>query len=71
MKYRLSQYARKVTGFDLFGVPVQINFSGSQTYNTYLSSVCSIALYVFMMMNLVNLVTDYTSGKQEENTTFE
>ena len=71
MKFRLSQYVRKISGFDIFGVPVQVNFAGSQTYNTYLSSVCSIALYVFMMINLVNLVTDYTSGKQEENTTFE
>ena len=71
MKFRLSQYARKISGFDIFGVPVQINFAGSQTYSTYLSSVCSIALYVFMIINLVNLATDYTGGKQEENTTFE
>ena len=71
MKFRLSQYVRKISGFDIFGAPVQINFAGSQTYNTYLSSVCSIALYVFMIINLVNLATDYKNGKQDENTTFE
>ena len=71
MKFRLSQYARKISGFDIFGVPVQINFAGSQTYTTYLGSVCSITLYVFMIINLVNLATDYTNGKQEENATFE
>ena len=69
MKFRLSQYARKISGFDIFAVPVQINFAGSQTYTTYLSSACSITLYVFMIINLVNLATDYTNKK--ERTTFE
>ena len=71
MKLRFSQYIRKISGFDIFGVPVQINFAGSETYNTLLSSVCSITLYVFMMINLVNLAADYTNGKQKESTTFE
>ena len=71
MKYRLSQHASKITGCDIFGVPIQINFAGSQTYNTYLSSVCSITLYIFMIINLVNLATDYTNGKQEVNNMFE
>ena len=71
MKFRVPNLVKRATGFDLFGVPVGVNYDGEETYNTYLSSLCSAILIVFMIINLVMLSIDFSNGKQQEKTSFE
>ena len=59
MKYSARKLFSKITGFDLFGSPVMVNFEGAETYTSYLSSIVSIGLMVLMAFNLVQLTIGY------------
>ena len=63
MKYKLYRLVSNITGFDIFGIPVSVSYAGSDTYNTYLSSICSIVIFVLVIINLALLSLDYSAGK--------
>ena len=71
MKYKLNKLVSNITGFDIFGIPVSVSYAGSDTYNTYLSSFCSVIIFVLIIINLTLLSLDYSAGKQNEQTTYE
>ena len=58
-----------ILGRDIFGHKISVNYRGSEEYNTYLGSVCSVTALVLMLLNLLVLLTAFSDhSKQEENT---
>ena len=53
MKFRASKYFQRITGFDLFGQPVTVNYQGADVYTSSLSAIVSIAVIALMGFNLV------------------
>ena len=43
---------------DLLGHEFSVNYRGKTTYNTYVGSIISICIYVLVMVQLVDKVTD-------------
>ena len=71
MKFQIRKYLKNLTGFDLFGHTIGVNFRDSQTFDTKLSAVVSFVMLCFMLMNLVFLSIAFQNGsKQVEKTTF-
>ena len=42
---------------DIFGLPVNLNYRGRDTFKTKLGAMCSLLTYVLISINLVNLAT--------------
>ena len=54
---------------DIFGYTIGVTYKGSDKYNTYLGSSCTITSYVMILFNLLVLITAFrTKSKQEEKT---
>ena len=51
----MRRYLQKMTGFDLFGHDIGVNYQGSGTYNTYLSAVVSVITLSLIVINLTLL----------------
>ena len=62
--FRASKYFQKITGFDMFGQAVTMNYEGSDTYTSKLSSVVSIGLMTLMAFNLYQLLIGYQVGSK-------
>ena len=63
MKQQVVKMVKKMTGCDMFGIPVSVSFEGSSNYKTKLGSTCSIVLIVCMLINLITLSIDFKDGK--------
>ena len=50
---------------DTFGRPLSVNYKGSDTYKTKLGAFCTLAVYVLMAINLINLTTAYVSNSNQ------
>ena len=71
MKFQTRKYLKNLTGIDLFGHTIGVNFRDSQTFDTKLSAVVSFVTLSFMMINLAFLLIAFQDGsRQEETTTF-
>ena len=51
----MRKYLNNLTGVDLFGHHVGVNYNDSHTYNTYLSATVSVMTISLMVINLVLL----------------
>ena len=56
---RLENY---IVSFDRYGMDIGVHYKGKDSYQTRLGALCSIASYVLMTINLVNLVTAFLDG---------
>ena len=63
MKGKMFKIIKKMTGCDMFGIPISVSFEGSPNYKTKLGSTCSIVLIICMLINLIALSIDFKNGK--------
>ena len=59
MPLRLSRAT--LTMFDIYGYPIKVNHEGSPVYSTYLGTFVTLCTYALIVFNLANLVTEYTT----------
>ena len=64
--FRASKYTKSMQGCDLFGKSITVNYRGSQSYSTYLSSIVSIAVITLITINFVLLTLGYQDGSKYE-----
>ena len=58
-----------ILGKDVFGHKINVNYRGSENFNTYLGFVCSLTAFVLVLVNLLVQLTAFKShSKQVENT---
>ena len=62
---RLESY---IVSFDRYGTAIGVHYKGKSSYQTRLGALCSIATYVLMTINLVNLVTAFLDGSKQTET---
>ena len=44
-----------ILGLDIFGHPIGVHYRGSDTYKTWLGALCTFAVYVLMLVNIIQL----------------
>ena len=60
--------ARLMKGLDIYGHPVTITYKGNSSYNTLLGGFLSLATFMLVAANTVQLVTDFfTYENQQED----
>ena len=53
---------------DMYGLPVTVNYHGSDKYQTKLGAFFSVATYTLIVMNVVGLIQGfYDNSKQSES----
>ena len=40
---------------DIFGHPISVHYRGSDTFKTWLGSICTLTVYVLMLVNTIQL----------------
>ena len=56
MRFNLAQ---RLMSQDIFGAPISVHFRGSQSYQTRLGAVCTIATFILALVNTINLTQDF------------
>ena len=56
-----------LTMFDIYGHPIGVNLNGSEAYKTKLGTLMTLATYVLIIVNTVNIWTEFVtrSGQKE------
>ena len=52
MAKTLKKLAAVVKDVDIYGSPIGVHYKGNDSYKTWLGSLCTIAIYVLMVVNL-------------------
>ena len=58
---------KMVSGFDIYGHPIEINYKGDNQYRTLLGAFCTLAVYGLIMFNAISLFQAFRDdSKQSE-----
>ena len=55
---------------DIFGHRIGVNYKGKDTYQTYLGSICTLAVYVLILINFLQLSIAYHDGSRQTEKEF-
>ena len=50
-----TKIVKMLTGFDIYGHPIEIKYKGDSQYRTLLGSFCTIAVYGLIIFNATSL----------------
>ena len=68
------KFSKKLGSFilesDIFGHRIGVNYKGRDTYQTYLGSICTLAVYVLILINFLQLSTAYHDGSRQTEKEF-
>ena len=51
---------------DIYGHPVGINYRGSDSYQTKMGALCTLATLIVVFVNSSNLVTAFFDGSRQD-----
>ena len=54
-----------ILDLDKYGRPIGVHFMGADTYKTWLGSLCTIAVYAFVLFNLYLLSIAFDNGSKQ------
>ena len=65
----LDKLSKALIRQDLYGHSIGVHYKGSGTYQTRLGGVCTIATYVLIFINFLNLITGLIDHSLQEEST--
>ena len=68
MNMKLAQrLTGRLTGLDLFGQPIRVNYKGSTTFQTVLGGICTLLYAVMILINFYQLSVAFKDGSNDKH----